>query len=148
MLAALMGAGIWFDATQRRLPNVLVIATLVGGALTAMVEFGPSALGSNALHCAVALAITVALYAIGWIGAGDAKFYAAVAAWFPISQALDMLLMISVLGLALVLVWLVMPRVVDKDRSARQRTAKFPLGVPIAVGALAQFARYVLMPVT
>lgn len=147
VFAALMASAVWFDASQRRLPNLLVLLTFVAGALTAMIQFGPVAFGSNALHSIAALVVMVGLYAIGWIGAGDAKFYAAIAAWFPLAEALDVLVTISTVAIVLVLGWLLVLRLVRGPRTARERTAKFPLGVPIAVGAFAQFLRYAMMPV-
>lgn len=148
LLAGLMATAIWLDAMQRRLPNSLVLATLAAGIAVVLASQGWQALGSSALHSALALAVAIAFYAIGWIGAGDAKFYAAVAIWFPLSQALSLLVMISALGLLIVLGWLFALRVRRRARGEKGANGKFPLGVPIAIGAFAQFASQLFTPLT
>ena len=138
VLALCSAAGGWLDVAQRRLPNWLSLATAVAGLAFVYAQIGLASVAWAAAHLFVALLAGMALFRLGWIGGGDAKFYAACAAWFPLKQALVLLLCVSLTGFLLVVVWFGYRQVARaKARRAQGEFAMVPYGLAIAVGALA-----------
>ena len=76
-LFAVVGA-VW-DVRTRRIPNWLVALLALAAAGATLGMDGWSALGSSAIHAAIALVVGMGLFALRAIGAGDAKFYSAAA---------------------------------------------------------------------
>ena len=140
-LIALIGlccTAAWLDATQRRLPNWLCALTAVLGLAAAFVLGGLSEAGNHGLHLAAALVGGLALFSVRIIGGGDAKFYAGVASWFALSEAIKLLLYVSLSGLVLLLVWFVYRRA--KRVPIRSKTNalsdSLPYGLAIGGGAI------------
>lgn len=137
---AAMGAialvACWFDIRERRLPNWLVGVTLVAGLGLAGWLQGPSALPWHLAHFGLALVVGIGLYAIRMLGAGDVKFYAALAAWFPLDAAIKLLMAVSCAGLAFALGWLVWRKLKGNPppRKPIKDMDKLPFGVAIALG--------------
>ena len=137
-LVALVATAAWTDIVSRRIPNWLCAATLVLGLVYVGVLQGWHGAGLALAHFAAALAVTMGLFALHAIGAGDAKFYAAIAAWKPINKGLILLVAVSVAGFVLLLVFLA-TRVRDRARRATggpNNFDKLPYGVAIGVGGL------------
>lgn len=136
----LTGAGI--DLFQRRLPNPLCLAVLAVGAGYLAWSGSFAVLGSAALHSALALIVGMGLFKLGMIGGGDAKFYAATAIWFSLQSAFQLLLYVSVSGLALLAILILWRRISDRIRGTRSGLSRrgVPYGVAIAAGALALLA--------
>lgn len=132
-------AGAWFDFTQRRLPNWLCLAALLAGLGVAFFATGGIFdFGSHALHAVVALIVGMALFALRVIGGGDAKFYAALAAWFPLEEGLRLFVAVALTGAVLTLLFILARKLkgrpaFPKDPSLEER---LPYGVAIAGGAL------------
>lgn len=136
-LSLLLIAGALSDIRTRRLPNWLSLALLVLGLGFAFAQGGLPAMGWHGAHVAIALAVGMALFAGGIIGGGDAKFYAGLAAFFPLGEGFSLLLAVSLAGLVAIVVWfasrrLLRPGPIDKD----SLYAKFPYGVAMAGGGL------------
>ena len=72
---------------------------------------------------------------IRWIGAGDAKFYAAAALAVPLNQSLALLMWSSVSGAA-VLFAMIMVRKFKGEKVSRQagKSGEVPFGVAIFIG--------------
>lgn len=143
VLAALAVAGFYLDARYRLLPNWLCAAGLLAGIGFGAALHGWAWAGSALLHSLLALVAGMGLFSARIIGGGDAKFYAALAAWFPIAKALLLLLVVSLAGLVLViLVWFPLRRYLTRpqDGTAAAAFAKVPYGVAIATGALATYS--------
>jgi prepilin peptidase CpaA len=144
VLVAIAAAGIWFDIRYRRLPNWLCLIALVAGIGFDVALGGWGLVPGALLHALIALGVGIGLFALGAIGAGDAKFYATLAVWFRLGQALLLLGMVSLAGLALLIVWLPWQRrrrlraVTPPDKD--DLFDKLPYGVAIALGAAAAFA--------
>jgi prepilin peptidase CpaA len=137
-MAAVALAACWFDIRERRLPNGLVALTLVLGLGLAGWQSGLAALPWHLAHVALALVVGVGLYAIKVLGAGDAKFYTAVAAWFPLAAGLKLLMAVSTAGLVFALGWMIWRRI-KGNPAPRKPTAdkdKLPFGVAIALGGV------------
>ncbi|HEX2793965.1 MAG TPA: prepilin peptidase [Croceicoccus sp.] len=132
VLFALTGAG--YDIMTRRIPNWLNAAFLVAGLVlvTALSgwETGLSGLG----HFAGALVLAMIIFALKLWGGGDAKFYAASAAWFPISEALGLSVSIALAGLIVAIAWLVIYKV--SGRKVAKGEKVMPYGVAIALGGI------------
>jgi len=132
VLFALTGAG--YDIMTRRIPNWLNAAFLVAGLVlvTALSgwETGLSGLG----HFAGALVLAMIIFALKLWGGGDAKFYAASAAWFPISEALGLFVSIALAGLIVAIAWLVIYKV--SGRKVAKGEKVMPYGVAIALGGI------------
>lgn len=140
----LLGAiGIWLDVFHRRLPNRLCLTVAaVGIAATLMTGSGPQ-IGSHLLHCLISLIVGMVLFQLALVGGGDAKFYAGVAVWFPMAQAWNLVLTVSLTGLAMLSVWFFwrrLRRIPIRMRSATDAD-KFPIGVAISAGAMIVFYR-------
>ena len=90
VLAALGGAAValvvaaWSDWRLRRIPHWPVAILVAGWGVAAVAA--PAALGGTPLAGAAcgagALAVGAALWAPGWLGAGDVRLAAALALWF------------------------------------------------------------------
>lgn len=127
-LAGFAGAGAWLDWKRRRLPNALCAAAFACGLGLAVAGSGWLATGPALLHAALALAGGMVLFALGAIGGGDAKFYAALAGWFPLHEGARLLLLVSLCGLVLVLaMW---------PKWRRNDGEGVPMGVAIGGGAM------------
>ena len=145
-LPMLAGSGLyaaWSDLQHRRLPNWLAGLVAAGGLAVTAGQSGPAPTASAALHALAAFLIGLAIYSRGAIGGGDIKYYAAVAAWFPLSLALRLLGWVSLAGLVLALGWLLWQRLgwrrlagASTGRAAPSDHDKLPFGVAIAAGAL------------
>ena len=143
-LAGLVATAIWTDVRSRRIPNWLCAANAVLGlcysGFAAQAPGGPwPAVGFAALHIVAALIVTMGLFAVGAVGAGDAKYYASMAAWLPIQQALGLLVSVSLAGLVLVVIFLAvrLPGRARRDKTKKTDFDKLPYGVAIGLGGLA-----------
>ena len=58
----------------------------------------PAAIGGHLLAGLLGLAVGFTLFALGYIGGGDAKLFACVLLWFGFANLLDYTLVASVLG--------------------------------------------------
>ena len=79
----------------------------------------------------VVFALFAAAFHFGMMGGGDVKMIAALALWFPFTQLLTMLIVMSLAGGAITLLMLI-------DKSIRRQTAQpeVPYGIAIAIAAL------------
>ncbi len=149
---ALVILGAVSDLASYRIPNWISLGLLAGFAAAALAGLSagvsPGALGPSLAVGAGALALGVIMFALRWIGGGDAKLFAAAALWLgwpalPAYLVFTALaggaLAVLLMGLRSALVrplllsgpaWFV--RLADPGESV-------PYGVAIAVGALAAF---------
>ena len=152
VFAAIALCGLWLDARYRLLPNWLALLAAATGLGVAAWTGGASAAGLSLAHGFIALLVGLGLFAVRWIGGGDAKFYAGIACWFPLGQALFLLVSVSLVGLVLALGMLVvlrrkprrggLPQPDDRNDAFRQ----VPFGVAIALGGLMALAMKGGMP--
>lgn len=131
LMACLAGYGAWTDITRRHLSNWLSLATLIAGLGFAAIVTTPELFVSHLGHFAIALAIGLALFATGVWGGGDGKFYAAVAAWFPVGAFFNLVLSISMVGLVMLTILIVKSR----GKLLRKDSKGVPYGVAIGIGA-------------
>lgn len=96
-LLAMLGVAVATDLRERRIPNWLTVA----GASTAiaLAAFsGADALEASILGFTAALGLSIPFFALGALGAGDAKLLAAVGAFVGIGGLLPVLLYSAVAG--------------------------------------------------
>ncbi len=99
------------DVRYRRIPNALVLTTFVSGAVFTVAMIGPRALAFRFLGgAATGLIVWLPFWALGLMGAGDVKIFAAAAAWLGPATALGATLLSAVVGGVLGIAWLVVAR--------------------------------------
>lgn len=141
-LLVLVGVACWTDITRRKIPNWLCAATALLGITYVVVLQGPHGALLALAHMAAALVVTMGLFAVRFIGAGDAKFYAAMATWLPITDGVLLLVAVAICGFVLLLLFIATRLRGRARRSARESSDfdKLPYGVAIAVGGLTAIA--------
>jgi prepilin peptidase CpaA len=144
--AALVLTGGARDLVSYTIPNWISLSILALFPLAALAAGLPLAVvGVHAAVGAGALMVGVAMFALGWIGGGDAKLFAAAALWIGLEGALQFVLATSLLGGGLAMALMSMrsplmrPLMLGRagwlDRLAEPGGAA-PYGVAIAAGAL------------
>lgn len=135
-------AGTISDVRNRRLPNWLCLATAITGLGSSifLLEYGDPIWVFPA-HGAASLVVGMALFALRWIGGGDAKFYAAVACWFPLRLAMLLLVSVTLSGVLLLILFFAIRRFRGLPIS-RKDGASLPYGVAIGTGGLVALAGY------
>ncbi len=148
--ALLVGAAVW-DLASFTIPNVLPAAMgLFFVVFLALVSLSGNhvTLATIGLHGAsgiIALVVGMVLFAMGWVGGGDAKLYAAVSLWLGWNTLLEYTLIASLLGGALTLAVLALrrmplPAMLHGYGWLQRLTDKqsgVPYGIALAVAALA-----------
>jgi prepilin peptidase CpaA len=123
-----------WDIRTRRIPNLLNALIAVAAIAATYLNGSPVLLGMSALHALIALVVGMGLFAVGFIGAGDAKMYSAVGFAIPLPNALEMLGWTSVAGLAVLIATYVTRRVAGKPISKDGKSFTVPYGAAIATG--------------
>jgi len=135
---ALAALGAVLDIKERRLPNWLCAALFLAAGAGLAFTHGWQMLPWGLLHAAVALVIGMGLFALGAIGGGDAKFYAAAAFSLPavpLSGPVAFLGWTSLAGLAVLAAMMVWRRTRSREESRRLfKSWGVPYGVAIAAG--------------
>ena len=94
----LLAAGAW-DLASFTIPNFLTAALLAVFILFALVAgLGFAAIGWHLLAGLVGLVLGFALFALGYIGGGDAKLFAATVLWLGFKDLMPYALIASVFG--------------------------------------------------
>jgi prepilin peptidase CpaA len=138
LLGAVVAVGSWTDARLRRIPNWLCLLNLVLGLAWMLLAAGWAGVGAAALHVVGALAVGMVLTALGVLGAGDAKFYASMAAWLAPGRAIWLLVSVALAGLILLLGFMVwrLARRSKAQADDKSDFAKLPYGLAIGAGGL------------
>jgi len=144
VLPALLALAAGWDIASFTIPNFLQLA-LIGAFVAFAIAAGlaPAAIGGHLLAGFVGLAVGFTLFALGYIGGGDAKLFACVVLWLGFQNLLDYTLIAAVLGGALSLLIIGMRKMplpavlVAQPWIARLHDAKagIPYGVALAAGA-------------
>lgn len=139
VLAAACIAAAATDVRMRKIPNLLCLATAIGGLIFAGFAGGIGGLASHAAHGAIALVVGVALFAARVVGGGDAKFYTAITMWFPLAEGLRLLVAVAMAGGVAVLLWMIARRLLRRPwrNQSGDHFAQFPYGIAIGLGTMA-----------
>jgi prepilin peptidase CpaA len=153
----LLVAGCISDLRTRKIPNELVLAILATGWLFAFASGdGWSALGLSLAGPAVGFGIWIVFYLLGFIGAGDVKFFAAAGGWLGPGATWRAALIGAIAGGILAIFFLVRERrltevlrrtalaassgtftaIPDQTVTADAKHRPLPYGVALAIGAL------------
>lgn len=146
---AMVVVGALRDLTSFTIPNWISAALIVGFFPTAFAcGLKPDQFGPHLLLGAVALIAGMGMFALRWIGGGDAKLFAAAALWFGWPTAFSYVLFTAYAGGALAVALislrspLLRPYVLSGpawfSRLAEPKES-VPYGVAIAAGALLAF---------
>lgn len=149
-----LAAGV-MDFRTRKIPNWLTLAG-AAVALAVSASFGSGRLLQSAGGLVVALLVGFACFAIGALGAGDAKLFAAFGAWFGLSALPGAFLAMTAGGAVVALVWVarrrllggtllstgaMMAEVLQGRKPAPvigvTEAGRFPYGVGMSLGASA-----------
>lgn len=126
------------DVRARRIPNALVAVLMLGGIAFSMVRHSPMAgMGSAFGGLALGLAIWIVFYALGFLGAGDVKFFAAAAAWLGPAGAWRASLIAAAIGGVLAVGFLLRD---SKLKAALHRIALLPMARSVAVATLQEMS--------
>jgi prepilin peptidase CpaA len=100
-LAVLIG---YFDVRHRRIPNKLVLLTLVCGLAVNTFWGGWNGLLASGGGCLLAFGLMLLLYFFGAMGAGDVKLFAAIGSLIGLGLVLKTFVVVVVLGALLALI--------------------------------------------
>ncbi len=137
VLAALLIAAAVEDSLRLRISN-LTVAAATASAIVAAALAGPTlALWQNLLVSALLLAGGSLLFAMGKVGGGDVKLFAAVGLWTDLRQALALVAAVSIAGGLLAIVMIASHLLgLRSKRAARDSKGGVPYAVAIAAGGL------------
>lgn len=96
-LIAMLGIAVATDLRERRIPNAVTVTGASAAILLAVFGVGIG-LTSSLLGLVVALGVTIPFFALGALGAGDAKLLAAVGAFMGVGGLLPVLLYSGIAG--------------------------------------------------
>jgi prepilin peptidase CpaA len=139
----LLAAGAW-DLASFTIPNFLTAALLAIFVLFALVAgLSFAAIGWHLLAGLVGLLLGFMLFALGYIGGGDAKLFAATALWLGFRDLMPYALTASVFGGLLTLAMILLRQFPLPQALARQAwivklhdtRSGIPYGVALAAGA-------------
>ncbi|HWD27044.1 MAG TPA: prepilin peptidase [Rhizomicrobium sp.] len=144
VLPALLALAAGWDVASFTIPNFLQLA-LIGSFAVFVIAIGmqPAAIGSHLLAGFMGLAVGFTLFALGYIGGGDAKLFACILLWIGLANLLDYTLIACVMGGALSLLIIGMRKLplpamlTGQAWILRLHDAKggIPYGVALAAGA-------------
>lgn len=143
------------DITSYTIPNWVSGGLLLGFALAApAMGLSPQTIGVHAGIGAIALVAGMIMFALRWVGGGDAKLLAAAGLWMGWPATVDFLLTTGLAGGALAM-FLMTLRSIQFRTFAQMGPAwigrlatpgeSVPYGAAIAVGALAAFPKSAVM---
>jgi len=145
VLPALLAAAAGWDLASFTIPNFVPLALIAGFvAFVVVAGMTPGAVGFHVLAGFVGLAIGFTLFALGYVGGGDAKLFAVVVLWLGFGDLPNFALLAAILGGALALALmglrtLPLPAVLVGQswiRRLHDTGSGIPYGVALAAGAL------------
>ena len=137
LFVAILVAAAAQDIWKMKISNYFVLALLVG-AVAAAVLAGPEMdLWKNLAILVIGLAVGTGLFAAGIMGGGDVKLTVAAAVWFLWTDALIMLLAITLAGVV-VIIFTVGARAIGIGKKKRGRLISY--GIAVAIGAIGMAA--------
>lgn len=153
VLPVLMIVAGLYDLTTMKIPNWISLALLAAFFPAALLVGLPG--GEIAVHIGVGLAallVGMALFALNWVGGGDAKLLAAGCLWMGLSGALAFVLCSALAGGAFCLILITARRVAPSYPGGPAWATRLlepkgdvPYGVALAGGALLAFPNSALV---
>lgn len=135
----LVGLACVTDVRARRIPNSLVLVLALAGIVFSLMRFSPLVgLRSAFAGMGVGLGIWIGFYALGVLGAGDVKFFAAAAAWLGPAGAWRAALVAAAAGGVLAVLFLVKA---SRLGATLHRLALMPFARRLEVTTLSEMSR-------
>lgn len=135
----------WSDLARMKIPNKAVLALLALFAVVGVLTLPLEVYAWRYAHFAVVLAVGFLMTITGVVGAGDAKFAAAMA---PFVAAIDGTAVAAIFTVTTILAFIlhrlarVSPlRKLAPDWESWERTRDFPMGLPLAVTLIIYLGR-------
>ncbi|MDP2529246.1 MAG: prepilin peptidase [Candidatus Palauibacterales bacterium] len=125
-LVLLAAGAAWCDVRERRIPNALTAAGLVG-ALLLRVPLGLAAIWMGLAGAGIALALSLVFFLAGGMGGGDVKLLVAVGAFLGPHRLWPGLLAMALTG-GLMAAWLIVRRGAMAETAANIHTLWITLG--------------------
>lgn len=98
LLVPVTVAILYYDVRYRRIPNVIVLGTLLSGLIVNVAMGGWPGLLSSVAGCAVAFVPMFLLHAFGAMGAGDVKLFAAIGSVVGLKLVLPTFVVVALVG--------------------------------------------------
>ncbi len=98
LLIPLAAVITYYDVRYRRIPNLFVLATLIGGLTLNLFYGGWRGIGQSAAGCGLALGLMLLLHVLGAMGAGDVKLFAAIGSVLGAQLVLPTFLVVALTG--------------------------------------------------
>lgn len=138
----------WSDLARMKIPNKAVLALLVVFAIVGVATLPLADYGWRFSHFAVVLAVGFLMTVTGVVGAGDAKFAAAMA---PFVAVADITVVAAFFALTTIVAFILhrVARITPLRKLAPnweswERTRDFPMGLPLAATLILYLARTAL----
>jgi prepilin peptidase CpaA len=108
VLPVLLALGACWDIASFKIPNFISLCVLAAFAAFAVAErMPPGVLGVHLLAGAMGLTVGFFLFALGYVGGGDAKFVASILVWLGVGRdAVDYVLVATLVGGAITILLL------------------------------------------
>lgn len=161
LLVVLASLIAYFDIRYRRIPNKVVLSTLLCGLLLNTLSHQWNGLSVALLGCALAFGLMMLLYLFGALGAGDVKLFAAIGALIGVKLVVPTFVIVVFCGGALALismlytgtakvtmhrVWTILVGILPGWQMPRYTATPdrqtIPYGVAITLGTLISFVFY------
>lgn len=138
----LVAAALW-DAVTLTIPNYLVLAVLALYAASWTVNFNLSDILFDLLAASIVFAVCFVLFALGWLGGGDAKLAPGAVLWADYDGFLEFVIAMTLAGGVLAVVLLVLRYGLRAAGASQERlplvlqwASPVPYGIAISAGAI------------
>lgn len=138
----LVAAALW-DAVTLTIPNYLVLAVLALYAASWSVNFDLSDILFDLLAAAIVFAVCFVLFALGWLGGGDAKLAPGAVLWADYDGFLAFVIAMTLAGGILSIVLLALRGGLRAAGASQERlpvalrwASPVPYGIAISAGAI------------
>lgn len=138
----LVAAALW-DAVTLTIPNYLVLAVLALYAASWTVSFDLSDVLFDLLAASIVFAVCFVLFALGWLGGGDAKLAPGAVLWADYDGFLGFVIAMTLAGGILAIVLLILRAGLRTAGASQERlplvlrwASPVPYGIAISAGAI------------
>jgi prepilin peptidase CpaA len=138
----LIAAALW-DAVTMTIPNYLVLAVLALYAASLVVDFDISGILFDLMAAAIIFVVCFVLFALGWLGGGDAKLAPGAVLWVGYDGFLPFIIAMTLAGGILSIVLLLLRFGLRTAGASQERlpvvlqwASPVPYGIAISAGAI------------
>lgn len=123
-LLIVLASAVYFDVRERRIPNRLIVLSLLVFPTLVVLSNGFSfdIIKAHLLTVLIVFSVGLVFWLTGWMGAGDVKLLGVLGILFPVHQAGILLINVALAGLVLAgVIWPVVRYLHDAVRRRRTR---------------------------